>query len=128
MSPYPGAFEQLFCPGGGAFASLFKKVLIPGGRPGGGGRWALLELTDALPSRSSSFPVQFCCPRPKYKVLLQNRISLINFCILTLLVTSTQVYETSVQCHLKQSFSGLHSPHNLRTCEICICRVTLASD
>ena len=23
LSPYPGAFEQLFCPGGGAFASLF---------------------------------------------------------------------------------------------------------
>ena len=25
MSPYPRAFDQLFCPAGGAFASLFKK-------------------------------------------------------------------------------------------------------
>ena len=51
MSPYPGAFEQLFCPGGGAFASSFSKNANSRGSAwggGGGGRWALLELTDAL--------------------------------------------------------------------------------
>ena len=47
MSPYSGAFEQLFCPGGGAFASSFSKNANSRGQPGGGG-WALLELTDAL--------------------------------------------------------------------------------
>ena len=56
MSPYPVAFEQLFCPGSGAFASLFSKNpnlmgVSPGGGGGGGGRArALLELTDALPN------------------------------------------------------------------------------
>ena len=50
LSPYPGAFEQRFCPGGGHLPVHFRKMLIPGGQPGGGGggRWALLELTDAL--------------------------------------------------------------------------------
>ena len=33
LCAYPGAFEQLFCPGGGAVH--FRKMLIPGG--GGGG-------------------------------------------------------------------------------------------
>ena len=56
LSPYPGAFEQLFCPGRVAFASLFSKSPNSrwSGRWGGGGwvgGWALLELTDALFSR-----------------------------------------------------------------------------
>ena len=37
FSYHPGAFEQLFCPGGGAFASLFSKNLNFGGSVGGGG-------------------------------------------------------------------------------------------
>ena len=50
MSPYPGAFEKLFCPSGGAFASSFSKNANSRGsaRGGGGGGWVLLELTDAL--------------------------------------------------------------------------------
>ena len=48
LSPYPGAFEQLFCPGGGAFASSFSKNANSRGSARGGGGWALLELTDAL--------------------------------------------------------------------------------
>ena len=45
LRPHPGAFRQLMCPHPGEFAHLFKKMLMPGGKPGG---WALLELTDAL--------------------------------------------------------------------------------
>ena len=45
LSPYPGAFEQLFCPGGGAFASLLSKN--PNSRGSARGGWALLKLTDA---------------------------------------------------------------------------------
>ena len=50
MSPYPGAFEQLFCPSSGAFASSFSKNANFRGsaRGGGGGGWALLELTALM--------------------------------------------------------------------------------
>ena len=37
LSPYPGAFEQLFCPGGGAFASSFSKNANSRVSAGGGG-------------------------------------------------------------------------------------------
>ena len=37
MSPYPGAFEQHFCPGGGAFASSFSKNANSRGSVRGGG-------------------------------------------------------------------------------------------
>ena len=47
LSPYPGAFEQRFCPGGGAFASLLSKNPNSRGSARWGG-WAVLELTDAL--------------------------------------------------------------------------------
>ena len=47
LSPYPGAFEQNFCPGGGAFASSFLKNANSRGSARGGG-WPWLELTDAL--------------------------------------------------------------------------------
>ena len=47
LSPYPGAFEQHFCPGGGAFASSFSKNANSRGSARGGGGWALLELADA---------------------------------------------------------------------------------
>ena len=49
FEPPPGAFEQLFCPGGGAFASLFSNNpnFQGSARGRGGGGWALLELTDA---------------------------------------------------------------------------------
>ena len=51
LNYYPGAFEQAVCLGHGAFASEFSKNpnswgSVWGG--GGGGRWVLLELTDAL--------------------------------------------------------------------------------
>ena len=36
LCAYPGAFEQLFCPGGGAFASSFSKNANSRGQPGGG--------------------------------------------------------------------------------------------
>ena len=41
LNHHHGAFEQLFCPGGGAFANLFSKN--PNSRRDG----SLLELTDA---------------------------------------------------------------------------------
>ena len=49
LSYHPGAFEQLFCSGSGAFASLFSKNPNSRGSARGGrdGGWALLELTDA---------------------------------------------------------------------------------
>ena len=37
LSHHPGEFEQLFCPGGGAFASLFSKNPNSRGSAGGGG-------------------------------------------------------------------------------------------
>ena len=43
LSPTPGHLNNFFAP----LPVYFKKILIPGGRPGGGG-WVLLELTDAL--------------------------------------------------------------------------------
>ena len=47
FSPHPGGFDQRIC------HPRQKKVLMPGGQPGGGGRgrWAQLELTDALQRR-----------------------------------------------------------------------------
>ena len=48
LRPHPGAFRQLMCPQPRGFAHSFKKMLMPGGWPGGGRAWALLELTDAL--------------------------------------------------------------------------------
>ena len=36
LSPYPGAFEQNFCPGGGAFASSFLKNANSRGSARGG--------------------------------------------------------------------------------------------
>ena len=37
--PHPGGFDSSRVP---------TPMLMPGGQPGGGGRWAQLELTDAL--------------------------------------------------------------------------------
>ena len=50
LRPHPGAFRQFMCPHPREFAHFFQKNanalgLAPGG---GGGAWALLELTDAL--------------------------------------------------------------------------------
>ena len=46
--PHPGAFESSRVPTPGNLPSKAKKMLMPGGQPGGwGGRWAQLELTDA---------------------------------------------------------------------------------
>ena len=39
LSPYPRAFEQPFCPGGGAFASSFSKNANSRGSARGGGGW-----------------------------------------------------------------------------------------
>ena len=46
----PGHLTDFFIPSPGNFAIFLKKMLMPGGWPGGGGGWALLELTDALQS------------------------------------------------------------------------------
>ena len=49
MSPYSGAFEQLFCPGGGAFASSFSKNANSwGSARGGGGGMGTTGIDDAL--------------------------------------------------------------------------------
>ena len=48
LCSHPGALRQLMCSHPGEFAHLLKKMLMPGISPGGGGgAWALLELTDA---------------------------------------------------------------------------------
>ena len=43
-----GHLPSFFVPTPGHLPISFKKMLMPGGWPGGGGGWALLELTDAL--------------------------------------------------------------------------------
>ena len=45
--PHPGAFRQLICPHPGEFAHFFFKKNA-NARGLARGRWALLELTDAL--------------------------------------------------------------------------------
>ena len=45
--PHPGGFASSRVPTPGNLPSKAKKMLIPGGQPGGGG-WAQVELTDAL--------------------------------------------------------------------------------
>ena len=47
--PHPGGFASSRVPTPGNLPSMAKKMLIPGGQPGGGGGWAQVELTDALP-------------------------------------------------------------------------------
>ena len=49
LRSHPGAFRQLMCPHPGEFAYFFQKNANARGlaRGGGGGAWALLELTDA---------------------------------------------------------------------------------
>ena len=37
LRPHPGAFKQLMCPHPREFAHFFKKMLMPGGWPRGGG-------------------------------------------------------------------------------------------
>ena len=49
LRPHLGAFRQLMCPYPGEFAH-FSKNAYAGGLAWGVGEWALLELTDALPS------------------------------------------------------------------------------
>ena len=46
FSPHPGGFDSSRVPNPGNLPSKAKKMLMPGGQPGGG--WAQLELTDAL--------------------------------------------------------------------------------
>ena len=47
--PHPGEFDSSRVPTPGNLPSKAKKMLIPGGQPGGGrGSWAQVELTDAL--------------------------------------------------------------------------------
>ena len=48
--PRPGEFDSSRVPTPGAFFAIQgKKMLMPGDQPGGGGgRWAKVELTDAL--------------------------------------------------------------------------------
>ena len=48
FSPSLGIFDSLRVPTPGNLPSKAKKMLIPGGQPGGeGGGWAQVELTDA---------------------------------------------------------------------------------
>ena len=44
--PHPKGFDSSRVPTPGNLPSKAKKMLMPGGQPGGGG-WAQLELTDA---------------------------------------------------------------------------------
>ena len=44
--PHPGGFDSSRVPTPGNLPSKAKKMLMPGG----GGRWAQLELTDAQPA------------------------------------------------------------------------------
>ena len=44
--PHPGEFDSSRVPTPGNLPSKAKKMLMPGGQPGGG--WAQVELTDAL--------------------------------------------------------------------------------
>ena len=46
--PHPRGFDSSRVPTPGNFPSKAKKMLMPGGQPGGGGGWAQVELTDAL--------------------------------------------------------------------------------
>ena len=49
--PHPGGFDSSRVPNPGNLPSKAKKMLMPGGQPGGwggGGCWAQVELTDAL--------------------------------------------------------------------------------
>ena len=46
--PTPGDLTAQQSPPQGICHPRQKKLLIPGGKPGGGGGWAQLELTDAL--------------------------------------------------------------------------------
>ena len=48
--PHPGGFDSSRVPTPGNLPSKTKKILMPGGQPWGrgGGRWAQVELTDAL--------------------------------------------------------------------------------
>ena len=56
--PHPGQFDSSRVPSPWNLPSKAKKMLTPGGQPGGGGRvwgWAQLELTDALILQSITF-------------------------------------------------------------------------
>ena len=49
LRPQPGAFRQLMCPHPGEFAHFLKRNANARGLArGGGGAWALVELTHAL--------------------------------------------------------------------------------
>ena len=52
--PHPGGFASSRVPTPGNLPSKAKKMLIPGGQPGGGA-WAQVELTDALTEKLISF-------------------------------------------------------------------------
>ena len=68
---HPGAFDSSRLPTPGNLPSKAKKMLMPGGQPGGGGGWAQVELTDALlklysnanSGRSESDPCPFAQTR-----------------------------------------------------------------
>ena len=45
--PHPGEFDSSRVPTPGNLPSKAKRMLMPGGQPGGGA-WAQVELTDAL--------------------------------------------------------------------------------
>ena len=44
--PHPGGFASSRVPTPRNLPSKAKKMLIPGGQPGGGGAWVQVELTD----------------------------------------------------------------------------------
>ena len=43
-----GAFDRQNCNIAGNLTKIFQKSQMPGGLPGGGGAWAVLELTGTL--------------------------------------------------------------------------------
>ena len=57
--PHPGGFDSSRVPTPGNLPSKAKKMLIPGGQPGGGA-WAQMELTDAY--------LDACCSLIKTKL------------------------------------------------------------
>ena len=55
FSSPPRGFDSSRVPTPGNLPSKAKKMLMPGGQPGGGGGWLKVELTDALITSGTSY-------------------------------------------------------------------------
>ena len=66
--PHPGGFDSSRVPTPGNLSSKAKKMLMPGGQPGGGGKcWAQVELTGAL--------AKSCLPNSSFFASVPERVS-----------------------------------------------------